>query len=155
MYTWSATCAVCVHVDVTRMKIQSLVSSFQSSLLHQQHIHSHSNTSSNFTKFQLQFHRFSLETQWYAYITMSFQDLESGRRNLINGKQNPTQAVASGVFQINTAVSTFQRLVNTLGTPKDTPELREKLWEITLHYRWIGNFVSYFNFTIFIGILFL
>lgn len=65
---------------------------------------------------------------------MSFQDLESGRavglrppRVLINGKQDPTQAVASGIFQINTAVSTFQRLVNTLGTPKDTPELREKL----------------------------
>ena len=84
------------------------------------------------TKFPLQFLRFSLEeTQWYAYLRMSFQDLESGRRNLINGKQDPTQAVASGVFQINTAVSTFQRLVNTLGTPKDTPELREKLWEIT------------------------
>ncbi|KAF8379040.1 hypothetical protein HHK36_028467 [Tetracentron sinense] len=63
---------------------------------------------------------------------MSFQDLESGRslalrREYINGKQDPTQAVASGVFQINTAVSTFQRLVNSLGTPKDTPELREKL----------------------------
>ncbi|CAL5436417.1 unnamed protein product [Camellia sinensis] len=63
---------------------------------------------------------------------MSFQDLEAGRslnsrRDLINGKQDPTQAVASGIFQINTAVSTFQRLVNTLGTPKDTPELREKL----------------------------
>lgn len=63
---------------------------------------------------------------------MSFQDLESGRslgsrRDFVNGKQDPTQAVASGIFQINTAVSTFQRLVNTLGTPKDTPELREKL----------------------------
>lgn len=64
---------------------------------------------------------------------MSFQDLESGRslgsrRDYANGKQDPTQAVASGIFQINTAVSIFQRLVNTLGTPKDTPELREKLW---------------------------
>ena len=63
---------------------------------------------------------------------MSFQDIEAGRsfaarRNLINGKQDPTQAVASGIFQINTAVSTFQRLVNTLGTPKDTLDLREKL----------------------------
>ncbi|RVX14378.1 Syntaxin-22 [Vitis vinifera] len=64
---------------------------------------------------------------------MSFQDLESGRplaqsrRDYINAKQDPTQAVASGIFQINTAVSTFQRLVNTLGTPKDTSELREKL----------------------------
>lgn len=61
---------------------------------------------------------------------MSFQDIESGRpfrRGPINGKQDPTQAVAAGIFQINTAVSTFQRLVNTVGTPKDTPDLREKL----------------------------
>ncbi|VFQ97308.1 unnamed protein product [Cuscuta campestris] len=69
---------------------------------------------------------------------MSFQDLESGRpngsrRDFSNGKQDPTQAVASGIFQINTAVSTFQRLVNTLGTPKDTPELREKLRKTRLH----------------------
>ncbi|CAA6661242.1 unnamed protein product [Spirodela intermedia] len=56
---------------------------------------------------------------------MSFADLESGRplvaggrRELINGKNDPARAVAAGVFQINTAVSTFQRLVNTLGTPK-------------------------------------
>ncbi|XP_075496404.1 syntaxin-22-like [Primulina tabacum] len=76
---------------------------------------------------------------------MSFQDLESGRglgstrRGLVNGKQDPTQAVASGIFQINTAVSTFQRLVNTLGTAKDTPELREKLHKTRLH---IGNLVK-------------
>ncbi|CAM8999913.1 unnamed protein product [Rhodiola kirilowii] len=75
---------------------------------------------------------------------MSFQDLESGRpfanrRQLINPKQEPTQAVASGIFQINTAVSTFQRLVNTLGTPKDTPELREKLHKTRLH---IGQLVK-------------
>ncbi|KAI3940519.1 hypothetical protein MKW98_024926 [Papaver atlanticum] len=69
----------------------------------------------------------------------SFQDLEAGRTftsrrsDYINGKQDPTQAVASGVFQINTSVSTFQRLVNTLGTPKDTPELREKLRKTRLH----------------------
>ena len=70
---------------------------------------------------------------------MSFQDLESGRplsgkrwrdsmHNGGGGGKDPTQAVVAGVFQINTAVSTFQRLVNTLGTPKDTPELRERLW---------------------------
>ncbi|CAI0471070.1 unnamed protein product [Linum tenue] len=77
---------------------------------------------------------------------MSFQDLESGRtlggvgrRDLRNGKQDATQAVASGIFQINTAVSTFQRLVNTLGTPKDTPELREKLHKTRLH---IGQLVK-------------
>ncbi|KAK2991969.1 hypothetical protein RJ640_017800 [Escallonia rubra] len=75
---------------------------------------------------------------------MSFQDLESGRaagprRGYSNGKQDPTQAVASGIFQINTAVSTFQRLVNTLGTPKDTPELRDKLHKTRLH---IGQLVK-------------
>lgn len=77
---------------------------------------------------------------------MSFQDLESGRplaqsrRDYINAKQDPTQAVASGIFQINTAVSTFQRLVNTLGTPKDTSELREKLWVLwgLAWFDWIG-----------------
>lgn len=77
---------------------------------------------------------------------MSFQDLEAGRRplasrrDLINVKQQePTQTVASGIFQINTAVSSFQRLVNTLGTPKDTPQLREKLHKTRLH---IGQLVK-------------
>ncbi|XP_074270274.1 syntaxin-22-like [Silene latifolia] len=77
---------------------------------------------------------------------MSFQDLEAGvrrpltsRNNLMNTKQDPTQTVASGIFQINTAVSTFQRLVNTLGTPKDTPQLREKLHKTRLH---IGQLVK-------------
>lgn len=74
---------------------------------------------------------------------MSFQDLESGRSfaasRINGGRQDATQAVASGIFQINTAVSTFQRLVNTLGTPKDTPELREKLHKTRLH---IGQLVK-------------
>ena len=66
---------------------------------------------------------------------MSFQDLEAGngvrgapRRN---GRAagaaagaGASQAVASGVFQINTAVASFQRLVNTLGTPKRSEERR-------------------------------
>ncbi|GJP60853.1 hypothetical protein CLOP_g18069 [Closterium sp. NIES-67] len=72
---------------------------------------------------------------------MSFQDI--GRSpgpagGGMNGVGRPTsgpssqtapssQAVASGVFQMNTAVGTFKRLVNTLGTAKDTVELREKL----------------------------
>ena len=71
---------------------------------------------------------------------MSFQDLEAGnvrgaplggaRRNgrgPAAGGAGSSQAVASGVFQINTAVATFQRLVNTLGTPKDTPDLRDRM----------------------------
>ncbi|XP_071723912.1 syntaxin-22-like [Rutidosis leptorrhynchoides] len=73
---------------------------------------------------------------------MSFQDIEAGRPFRMNNygkQQDPTQAVASGIFQINTAVSMFQRLVNTLGTPKDTPELREKLHKTRLH---IGQLVK-------------
>ncbi|GLU05380.1 hypothetical protein SLE2022_224820 [Rubroshorea leprosula] len=42
------------------------------------------------------------------------------------------QSVASGVFQINTNVSMFQRLVNFLGTPKDTSEIGDKLHETRL-----------------------
>ncbi|XP_020084363.1 syntaxin-22-like isoform X2 [Ananas comosus] len=72
---------------------------------------------------------------------MSFQDLESGRGGgrwgnvAVNGRKGKesTQAVASGVFQITTAVATFQRLVNTIGTPKDTPDLRDKLHKTRVH----------------------
>lgn len=66
---------------------------------------------------------------------MSFHDLESGWAVgfPVNGGQDPSQAVASGIFQIHTAVATFQRMVNSLGTAKDTPELREKLHKTRLH----------------------
>ncbi|KAI3915200.1 hypothetical protein MKX01_035459 [Papaver californicum] len=77
---------------------------------------------------------------------ISFQDLEatftlerSDRHHYINGKQDPapTQsaaaAAAAGVFQINTSFSTFHRLVNTLGPPKDTPQLRQKLGNTRSH----------------------
>ncbi|KAI3839088.1 hypothetical protein MKX03_011087 [Papaver bracteatum] len=56
----------------------------------------------------------------------SFQDLETGgtftskRRDSVNGKQDPIQAVSLGVFEINKSVTTFERLVNDLGTTKDT-----------------------------------
>jgi syntaxin 7 len=74
---------------------------------------------------------------------MSFQDLEAGngvrgapRKNGRAAAGGPgagaSQAVAAGVFQINTAVATFQRLVNTLGTPKDTPDLRERMYVTAL-----------------------
>ncbi|KAK6787842.1 hypothetical protein RDI58_016367 [Solanum bulbocastanum] len=75
---------------------------------------------------------------------MSFEDLESGSSLYVQGgsgswerltKQvitNPSasdnrQSTVVGVFQINTALTNFQRLVNTLGTPKDTLQLRHKL----------------------------
>ncbi|XP_019156437.1 PREDICTED: syntaxin-22-like [Ipomoea nil] len=60
---------------------------------------------------------------------MSFQDLEPGRpagprRGYVSVKQDPLQAQ---IFQINTAVSRFQMLINSLGTAKDTTELRDRL----------------------------
>lgn len=77
---------------------------------------------------------------------MSFQDLEAGRplrqqrqRQQQQLLQDPSQALAAGIFQINTAVSSFSRLVNSLGTPKDTLELRDKLHKSRLH---IGQLVK-------------
>ncbi|XP_010549840.1 PREDICTED: syntaxin-21 [Tarenaya hassleriana] len=75
---------------------------------------------------------------------MSFQDLETGfgspAANRFSGvrQQRPSrgdvsQEVASGIFRINTAVNSFFRLVNSVGTPKDTLELREKLQKARLH----------------------
>jgi len=66
---------------------------------------------------------------------MSFADLEAERAvapfrkrdgNLIV-KSNSTQSVASCLFQINTAVSKFKRLVDDIGTHKDTLDLRNKI----------------------------
>lgn len=73
-------------------------------------------------------------------MKMSFQDLEVGSRfqapnRFTGGRQqqrpssrgDPSQEVATGIFRISTAVNSFFRLVNSIGTPKDTLELREKL----------------------------
>lgn len=62
---------------------------------------------------------------------MSFQDLQSGGKPSSAGvgvrSQSPSQAVAAGIFQINTAVAAFRRLVDAIGTAKDTPDHRQKL----------------------------
>ncbi|XP_042481151.1 syntaxin-22-like [Macadamia integrifolia] len=61
---------------------------------------------------------------------MSFQDLQNDGKTSSVGQtsfQNPSQAVAAGIFQINTSVSGFRRLVDAIGTSKDTPEHRQKL----------------------------
>ncbi|CAM6009257.1 unnamed protein product [Sphagnum balticum] len=71
---------------------------------------------------------------------MSFEDIEIGGRRsgnsvsrtelLVQQQQqgsSSSDGVVAGVFRINTSVSSFRRLVNMLGTPKDTPSLREKL----------------------------
>lgn len=58
---------------------------------------------------------------------MSFQDIQGGAKRPTPRTQSPSQAVAAGIFQINTAVATFRRLVDAIGTVKDTPEHRQKL----------------------------
>nr|PNR60873.1 hypothetical protein PHYPA_003666 [Physcomitrium patens] len=57
---------------------------------------------------------------------MSFEDFESGS-NAVAIRQDRGDVVASGIFRINTSVSTYKRLVNTLGTPTDNHALREKI----------------------------
>ncbi|KAJ7551546.1 hypothetical protein O6H91_06G020000 [Diphasiastrum complanatum] len=69
---------------------------------------------------------------------MSFQDIEAAgfiprKGELLDSKQDPSQAVAAGIFQINTSVSSFKRLINSLGTAKDTPELRDKIHKTRQH----------------------
>ncbi|KAK7286495.1 hypothetical protein RJT34_21521 [Clitoria ternatea] len=58
---------------------------------------------------------------------MSFQDIQGGPNLPSRRNQSPSQAVAAGIFQINTAVATFRRLVDALGTVRDTSEHRHKL----------------------------
>lgn len=75
---------------------------------------------------------------------MSFEDLEAGMHEKVrvNGDRNPTQAVLSGMFQINTHVNTFEKLISTLGTPKDTPSQRDKLHKTRLYILQLVNDTS-------------
>ncbi|XWS57376.1 hypothetical protein CRYUN_Cryun09bG0169100 [Craigia yunnanensis] len=85
---------------------------------------------------------------------MSFQDLEAGfvrpqQNNYLNspqqklrqekGEDSASQTVVAGIFKIRTAILAFDRLVNSLGTPKDTFQLRDKLHKTRLH---IGQLVK-------------
>ncbi|KAJ0261067.1 Syntaxin-21 [Hirschfeldia incana] len=78
---------------------------------------------------------------------MSFQDLEAGsrfqqqqqpnrgrkqQRPLSSRGGDPSQEVAAGIFRISTALNSFFRLVNSIGTPKDTFDLRENLKNLRL-----------------------
>ncbi|XP_022750414.1 syntaxin-22-like isoform X2 [Durio zibethinus] len=64
---------------------------------------------------------------------MSFRDVPSGGRGRPSSSsssmasKSPSQAVAAGIFQINTAVAAFRRLMDAIGTAKDTPDQRQKL----------------------------
>lgn len=70
---------------------------------------------------------------------MSFQDVPSGGRGRPSSSsssmasKNPSQPVAAGIFQINTAVAAFRRLVDAIGTAKDTPDHRQKLYLFVPH----------------------
>lgn len=68
---------------------------------------------------------------------MSFQDIQHGSNPPSRRTQSPSQAVAAGIFQINTAVGTFRRLVDSVGTVKDTPEHRQKLYSIYVSFLFI------------------
>ncbi|KAI7901827.1 t-SNARE [Cokeromyces recurvatus] len=68
---------------------------------------------------------------------MSFNDLEQGL-NITNTLHNTslsitelTQRIAQQIFHINGNISSIERLVNFLGTPKDTIEIRGKLHDVT------------------------
>ncbi|PIM98856.1 SNARE protein PEP12/VAM3/Syntaxin 7/Syntaxin 17 [Handroanthus impetiginosus] len=59
---------------------------------------------------------------------MSFQDLQnSGGSRSLRSSTSPSYDVAAALFQINTAVAAFRRLVDAIGTSKDTPDHRLKL----------------------------
>ncbi|KAL6283462.1 hypothetical protein ACE6H2_014391 [Prunus campanulata] len=58
---------------------------------------------------------------------ISFQDVQNSGGRGKKASASPSQAVAAGIFQINTAISTFRRLVDAIGTAKDTPDHRQKL----------------------------
>ncbi|KAK8587726.1 hypothetical protein V6N13_086706 [Hibiscus sabdariffa] len=62
---------------------------------------------------------------------MSFQDVPVGGARFSSSSSmpsnSPSQAVAAAIFQINTAVAAFRRLVDAIGTARDTPDHRLKL----------------------------
>ncbi|KAG8390508.1 hypothetical protein BUALT_Bualt01G0090700 [Buddleja alternifolia] len=76
---------------------------------------------------------------------MSFQDLELGHPTfpsqgaLKHNEHSPSRALAACIFRINTAVASYKRLVNNLGTPKDALDLRHKLHKSRLQ---IGQLVK-------------
>ena len=81
---------------------------------------------------------------------MSFQDFQKPSSS-VGGRsqpQSPSQAVAAAIFQINTAVSAFRRLVDAIGTAKDTPLHRQKLsvlFSLSLLYSFPFLFLSFLS----------
>ncbi|XP_010908075.2 syntaxin-22 isoform X2 [Elaeis guineensis] len=69
---------------------------------------------------------------------MSFQDLEGASKPSMAPKTG-ISAVAAGIFQLNTAVAGFRRLVDAIGTSKNTSEHRQALQDAR---RRIGQLVK-------------
>lgn len=93
-------------------------------------LHSNGSLLGHFSYFHFHFNSKSL--YWFLdrkRKIMSFQDFQNGKRpsSSSSTSRSPSQAVAAGIFQINTAVAGFRRLVDAIGTDKDTPEHRHKL----------------------------
>ena len=84
---------------------------------------------------------------------MSFQDFQKPSSS-VGGRsqpQSPSQAVAAAIFQINTAVSAFRRLVDAIGTAKDTPLHRQKLsvlFSLSLLYSFPFLFLSFLSLSL-------
>ncbi|GMN57361.1 hypothetical protein TIFTF001_026472 [Ficus carica] len=58
---------------------------------------------------------------------MSFQDLKYGAKQSASSSSSSSAAMAAAIFEINTSVAAFGRLVDALGTSKDTPDHRLNL----------------------------
>ena len=63
---------------------------------------------------------------------MSYEDVmargsEQQQKEMKEEEEGWRKGVAAAVFQINTSVASFRRLVQSLGTSKDSPQLREKM----------------------------
>ena len=65
---------------------------------------------------------------------MSFQDVATEEGRSRRSERGESEGVAAGIFKINTAVSSFYRLVNSLGTPKDTLQLRQNVYDVCLFF---------------------
>uniref|UniRef100_A0A803LR91 Syntaxin N-terminal domain-containing protein n=1 Tax=Chenopodium quinoa TaxID=63459 RepID=A0A803LR91_CHEQI len=70
---------------------------------------------------------------------MSSQDDQNDQGS---SSENLSHGVAASIFQTNTVITTFYRLVNAIGTSEDTPDLRQKLHRTRQHVMTLVKDVS-------------
>ncbi|XP_021719357.1 syntaxin-22-like isoform X2 [Chenopodium quinoa] len=70
---------------------------------------------------------------------MSSQDNQNDQGS---SSEKLSHGVAAGIFQTNTVITTFYRLVNAIGTSEDTPDLRQKLHRTRYHVMTLVKDVS-------------